>query len=96
MEERKKAREEVNWVTEDEEEFMYSLEGPRIEKNNMLLSWDTDPKIIIIWLYVSISVEAVGGQESLGWGCYCVCVTVELVSSACHSQCTHSPKVSPH
>jgi hypothetical protein len=24
-------------------------------------------------------VEAGGGQE-LGWGCHCVCVTVELVS----------------
>ncbi len=50
LEERKKAREEVNWVTEDEEEFMYSLEGPRIEKSITLLSRERDGKIIIIWL----------------------------------------------
>ncbi len=47
---KKIVREEKNWVTQDEEEFVDGLEGPRIEKNNTLLTRERDAKIIIIWL----------------------------------------------
>ncbi len=42
-------------MTQDEEEFVNSLEGPTIEKNNTLLSRERDAKIIIIWFCVFIS-----------------------------------------